>query len=118
MNGENNFKQRIIQESVPGRQITLAHIIANPDKSLFEILGFEPAEGGAIGVMTICPAETSIIMADIAIKASGVRVGFADMQSGSLFITGSVSEVEAATLAILDYLSEKLGFSVCPISNT
>ena len=27
-------KQRIIQEFVPGKQVTLAHVIANPDSSL------------------------------------------------------------------------------------
>ena len=27
-----NEKMRIIQEQVPGKQITLAHIIANPDE--------------------------------------------------------------------------------------
>ena len=28
------MKQRIVQELVPGKQISLAHIIANPDKIL------------------------------------------------------------------------------------
>ena len=28
-------KQRIIQEYVPGKQITMAHVIANPDASLY-----------------------------------------------------------------------------------
>ena len=31
-------KQRIIQELVPGKQITLAHIIANPDEILYKKL--------------------------------------------------------------------------------
>ena len=34
-------KMRIIQESVPGKQITLAHIIANPDKTLYRKLGLD-----------------------------------------------------------------------------
>ena len=29
-------KMRIIQEIVPGKQITLAHVIANPDKILYK----------------------------------------------------------------------------------
>ena len=29
---EGETKQRIIQEYVPGKQVTLAHIIANPDE--------------------------------------------------------------------------------------
>ena len=60
-------KQRIVQELVPGRQITLAHIIANPDAVLYEKLGLDPRveySKSAIGVMTISPAETAIIIAD------------------------------------------------------
>ena len=29
------MKQRIVQELVPGKQISLSHIIANPDKILY-----------------------------------------------------------------------------------
>ena len=32
-------KLRIIQETVPGRQITLAHIIAGPDAIIYKKLG-------------------------------------------------------------------------------
>ena len=63
------IKQRIVQELVPGREITLAHIIANPDPVLYEKLGLDPRveySKSAIGVMTITPAETAIIIADIA----------------------------------------------------
>lgn len=35
-------KMRIVQELVPGKQITLAHIIANPDKILYQKLGLDP----------------------------------------------------------------------------
>ena len=37
------LKQRIVQELVPGKQITLAHIIANPDRILYEKLGLDPS---------------------------------------------------------------------------
>ena len=85
-------KQRIVQELVPGKQITLAHIIANPDRILYEKLGLDPSveyARSAIGVMTVSPAETAIIMADIAVKASGAELGFVDRFSGSLIITGT-----------------------------
>lgn len=114
-------KQRIVQELVPGKQISLAHIIANPDKILYTKLGLDPAieySRSAIGILTISPAETAIIMADIAIKSSGVDLGFVDRFSGSLIITGTVSEVEASVNAILDYVGEKLGFAICPITRT
>ena len=37
------MKQRIVQELVPGKQISLAHIIANPDKILYTKLGLDPS---------------------------------------------------------------------------
>ena len=106
---------------MPGKQITLAHVIANPDSVLYEKLGLNPAvehSKSAIGVLTVSPAETAIIMADIAIKASGVELGFVDRFSGSVIITGTVSEVEASTQAILDYVEGTLGYSVCEITKT
>lgn len=116
-----DMKQRIIQELVPGKQISLAHIIANPDNILYKKLGLDPSieySRSAIGILTVSPAETAIIMADIAIKSSGVDLGFVDRFSGSLIITGTVSEVEASVNAILDYVSGKLGFVICPITRT
>ena len=35
-------KMRIVQELVPGKQVTLAHIIANPDPLLYKKLGLDP----------------------------------------------------------------------------
>ena len=118
---EFNDRQRIIQELVPGKQITLAHIIANPDPILYVKLGLDPAveySKSAIGVLTVSPAETAIIMADIAIKASGAELGFVDRFSGSVIVTGTVSEVEASVSAILDYVGEVLGYSVVPVTKT
>lgn len=118
---ESITKQRIVQELVPGRQITLAHIIASPDPILYEKLGLDPRveySKSAIGVLTVSPAETAIIMADLAVKSSGAQLGFVDRFSGSLIITGSVSEVEAAAKAILDYVREQLGYTICEITKT
>ena len=113
-------KTRIIQELVPGKQITLAHIIANPDDVLYYKLGLDPAEShaGAIGILTLSPSETAIIAGDVAIKSSGVTLGFVDRFSGTVIITGTVSQVEAALTAVIDYVSEKLGFDVCRMTRT
>lgn len=114
-------KQRIVQELVPGKQITLAHIIANPDKVLYEKLGLDPAvdySKSAIGILTISPSETAIIMGDIAIKSAGVELGFVDRFSGTLIVTGTVSEVEASVTAVVDYIGEKLGFTICQVTRT
>ncbi len=114
-------KARIIQEIVPGKQITLAHIIASPDPILYQKLGLDPKldyAKAAIGITTVTPSETAIIMADIAIKSSGVELGFVDRFSGSLIVTGTVSEVEASMNAIADYVTTKLGYQVCEVTKT
>lgn len=116
-----NGKTRIIQEIVPGKQITIAHIIANPDEILYKKLGLDPAvdySKAAIGIVTVSPSETAIIAGDIAIKSSGAEIGFVDRFSGTLIVTGSVSEVEAALLALTEYAEQKLGFTVCEITKT
>ena len=114
-------KQRIVQELVPGKQITLAHIIASPDPILYEKLGLDPSidyARAAIGIMTISPAESAIIMADVGMKAASIDLGFVDRFSGSLIVTGTVSEVQAAMEAVREYCGEKLGYTVCPITKT
>ena len=114
-------KQRIIQELVPGKQITLAHIIANPDPILYQKLGLNPTveyAKAAIGVLTVSPAETASIMADIGIKSAGVELGFVDRFSGSVIVTGTVSEVEASIQAILQYVENTLGYAVTPVTRT
>ena len=72
----------------------------------------------AIGMITLSPAETAIIAADIATKESAAEIGFVDRFSGTLIITGSISDVEAAFRATMDYCEEKLGFSVCQLTKT
>ncbi len=114
-------KLRIIQELVPGKQITLAHIIANPDKILYKKLGLDPAvdySKSAIGIITMSPSETAIIAGDIATKSSGSEIGFVDRFSGTLIVTGTVSEVESALVAVTDYARDTLKFTVCPITKT
>jgi len=114
-------KIRIVQELVPGKQISIAHIIANPDKILYKKLGLDPSVDyakSAIGVVTISPAETAIIIADIATKSSGAEIGFVDRFSGTLIVTGTVSEVEASLKALCEYTKDVLGFTVCNISKT
>ena len=119
MNNEN--KTRIIQELVPGKQITLAHIIASPDEVVYQKLGLNPDidyKKAAIGILTVSPAETAVIAADIALKTSNVELGFVDRFSGTLIITGMVSDVQAAIEAAVKYIRDTLGFSVCEVTRT
>jgi ethanolamine utilization protein EutS len=109
-------RQRIIQESVPGKQVTLAHIIASPVPDLYDRLGLD--EAGAIGILTLSPYETSIIAADIATKVADVRIGFLDRFTGSVLLTGDVASVETALRAIVDMLGGRLGFTIADITRT
>ncbi len=123
MNNDLSFqdKMRIVQELVPGKQITIAHIIANPDDILYKKLGLDPSvdySKSAIGIVTMSPAETAIIAGDIAIKSSGAELGFVDRFSGTLIVTGSISDVSASLQALVEYCAETLGFTVCPITKT
>ena len=114
-------KMRIIQELVPGKQITLAHIIANPDEILYEKLGLDPKQNrfrSAIGVLTVSPCESAVIAADLAMKASGGMVEFVDRFTGTLIVTGTVSEVESAISAVCTYFEGTLGYAVCPLTRT
>ena len=114
-------KQRIIQELVPGKQVTLAHIIASPDEILYKKLGLDPAveyAKSAIGIITFTPCETAIIGGDLAIKSSGAKLGFVDRFSGTVILTGTYSEVEASLTAVMNYVEGTLGFTVCRLTKT
>lgn len=114
-------KLRIIQESVPGKEITLAHIIASPDAIIYKKLGLDPNvdyHQAAIAIMAICPCETTVIAGDIALKTSKIEMGFLDRFSGTLIFTGRIGNVEASVKAILMYLQNKLGFTICEITRT
>ena len=75
-------KKRIIQEFVPGKQVTLAHVIANPTEDLYLKLGLIDAS-----------SEAAMIAADVATKSANVSIGFVDRFNGSLVITGDVAAV-------------------------
>lgn len=109
-------KTRVIQEYVPGKQVTLAHLIANPKQELCEKLGL--AESGAIGILTITPSEAAIIAADAATKTATVHIGFMDRFTGSVVLTGSVSAVEAALKQVTSLLGDGLGFTTTKLTRS
>ena len=120
-NGSNDNKLRIIQELVPGRQSTLAHIIASPDEIVYKKLGLNPDidyNKAAIGILTVSPAETAVIAADVALKHANIDLGFVDRFSGTIIITGLVSDTETAIRAAVDYIGNTLGFTVCEVTRT
>lgn len=110
-------KERIIQEFVPGKQVTLAHVIAHPVGDLYGKMGLVDAKG-AIGILTITPSEGAIIAADVASKAADVTIGFVDRFSGSVLITGDVAAVEAALNDVMQLLCDMMGFTKTVITKS
>lgn len=108
--------ERIIQESVPGKQVTIAHVIASPMLDIYERLGID--DKGAIGILTLSPYETAIIAADIATKTADVQIGFLDRFTGSVVISGDVQSVETALKAVTETLCGELDFTAVPITRT
>lgn len=118
---ERKDKLHIVQELVPGREITLAHIIASPDPIIYKKLGLDPTIDygrAAIGILTMSPSEVSVIASDLAIKTANIELGFVDRFSGTTIFTGSVSEVEASMNAIVTYFRNTLKFEVCEMTRT
>lgn len=108
---------RTIQEYVPGKQVTLAHIVANPTADIYEKLGIQTPKN-ALGILTITPSEAAIIAGDVATKSSNVKLGFIDRFSGSVVVVGEVSEVEAALRDVVETLHVLLNFDVPEITRT
>ena len=102
-------KMRIIQELVPGKQITLAHVIGGPRPIVYKKLGLNPDVdygNSAIGILNMSPPESAVIASDISIKTGDVYLGFVDRFSGTLIITGLLSEVNSAVDEIVRYFRD------------
>ena len=85
---------RIVQETVAGKEITLAHVMGGPAPIIYQKLGLNPSidyGSSAIGIMNMTPPESAVIASDIAIKSGNVYLGFADRFTGTLIITGDIS---------------------------
>ena len=111
-------KQRIIQEFVPGKQVTLAHVIANPVEDLYRKIGAVDEQQGALGILTITPSEAAIIAADVCTKSGEVEIVFVDRFSGSVIINRDVSSVESSLRAVIEVLCTKMGFAPTEITKT
>jgi ethanolamine utilization protein EutS len=119
MEKENGEQIRIVQETVAGREITLAHIIGGPLPIVYRKLGLNPEidyRSSAIGIMNMTPPESAVIASDIAVKSGDIYLGFADRFSGTLIITGEIADVMAAITEIVDYFHNSLGYVTCPIT--
>ena len=119
MNQNDPGQMRIVQELVAGKEITLAHIIGGPLPIVYQKLGLNPDidyRTSAIGIMNLTPPESAVIASDIAVKSGNVYLGFADRFTGTLIITGDISEVKSAMTEIVNYFRDSLEYVVCKIT--
>ena len=70
----------------------------------------------AIGIMNMTPSESAVIASDIAVKSGNVYLGFADRFTGTMIITGEISDVMSAMTEVVDYFRDTLGYVVCKIT--
>ena len=103
---------RIIQESVPGKQVTIAHVIASPGPEIHERIGVPS------GILTLSPEETAIIAADVASKAASVSIGFLDRFTGSVVVLGDVQSVETAIGEVVRFLHDQMGFCCAEVTRS
>ena len=119
MADEHRDQIRIVQETVAGKEITFAHIMGGPAPIIYQKLGLNPQVdygSSAIGIMNMTPSESAVIASDIAVKSGNVYLGFADRFTGTLIITGEISDVQTAMEEIVDYFRDTLGYVVCKIT--
>ena len=119
MANEHNDQIRIVQETVAGKEITFAHVMGGPAPIIYQKLGLNPQvdyRSSAIGIMNMTPPESAVIASDIAVKSGNVYLGFADRFTGTLIITGEISDVTSALTEIVDYFRDSLGYVVCNIT--
>ena len=119
MASEHSDKIRIVQETVAGKEITFAHVMGGPAPIIYQKLGLNPQVdygSSAIGIMNMTPSESSVISSDIAVKSGNVYLGFADRFTGTMIITGEISDVMSAMTEVVEYFRDTLGYVVCDIT--
>lgn len=116
---ENQEKIRIVQETVCGKEITLAHVMGGPAPIIYQKLGLNPDidySSSAIGIMNMTPPESAVIASDIAIKSGNIYLGFADRFTGTLIVTGDLADVTSAVKAVVEYFRDTLGYVTCKVT--
>lgn len=107
---------------VPGKQITLAHIISKPSPIIYEKLGLD-LEGTdythkSIGILKFTPWEAALLSSNIALQSADVELGFVDRFMGALIITGSVTAVTRAIESVEEFCRDTLNFHVAGITKS
>lgn len=119
MNENEHNQYRIVQETVAGKEITLAHVIGGPMPIVYTKLGLNPQidyRNSAIGIMNMTPSESAVIASDIAVKSGDVYLGFADRFTGTMIITGEIADVTTAITQVVEFFHDTLGYVTCKVT--
>lgn len=119
-----NKELRYTRVVVPGKDVTLAHLIGtNNNPELYHQLaldiGVHAGENHtceSIGVIHIYPNEATIVAADVASKNGNVQVGQLDRFGGCVILLGDREDVKTAIKAVLDFFEHILDFHCCPFT--
>ena len=109
----------MVHETVAVKEITFAQVMGGPYPIIYQKLGLNPQVdygSSAIGIMNMTPSESAVIASDIAVKSGNVYLGFADRFTGTMIITGEISDVMSSMTEVVDYFSDSLVFVVCDIT--
>ena len=103
---------RVVQETVSGKEITLAHVIGGPEPIIYTKLGLNPSVdygSSALGIMNITPPESAVI-------ASDIYLGFADRFTGTMIISGEIADVTTAITEVVRFFHDTLGYVTCKVT--
>lgn len=113
---------RMTRVRVPGKEVNLAHVLSPDDSSVYHNLGLhigvhegEDHTGETLGIMSFTPWESTIVAADVAMKAANIQIGYMDRFCGTLIITGDHTNVETSVSEVLNFFSENLEFYTCEL---
>lgn len=114
---------RLVRVRVPGKEISLAHLIGVSEARIYENLGLhigthlgEDHTGETIGLLHISPWEASVVAADAALKSGDVEIGFLDRFCGTVILLGDRSHVKSALQGVVSLFRRELGFVVCDVT--
>lgn len=113
---------RMTRVRVPGKEINLAHVLSPSSSSVYHNLGLhigvhegEDHTGETLGIMSFTPWESTIVAADVAMKAANIQIGYMDRFCGTLIISGNRTNVETSVSEVLKFFAENLGFYTCEL---
>lgn len=118
-------EMRIVRVRVPGRDMTMAHLIGTSFSEIYRNLALnigvhagEDHTGESIGIMKFTPWECTVVAADIAVKTSDVEIGFLDRFNGTVIILGDRADIREALEEVRKFFRDELRFHVCEIQES